>query len=160
MDEELYAEVIEDGVITQDERNQLDKMADSLGLDKARLRRLEQALQAAYEARARVIIKDLSMDDAPSPASIAPLEPATDHRALALERRIKFLEARIGELEHELEEARTHISVEVDFSDHAGAPRPDVPDEDPDELARRVRHDPRDDGSLHVLFRIGIAIVG
>ena len=157
MYEELYAEVIEDGVITQDERNQLDKMADSLGLDKARLRRLEQALQAAYEARARVVIKDLSMDDAPPPATIAPLEPATDHRTLALERRIRFLESRIGDLEHELEEARSHISVEVDFSDHAGAApsaAKDIPDDDPAELARRVRHDPRDDGSLHALFRL------
>ena len=157
MYEELYAEVIEDGVITQDERNQLDKMADSLGLDKARLRRLEQALQAAYEARARVVIKDLSMDDSPPPATIMPLEPATDHRTLALERRIKFLESRIGELEHELEEARAHISVEVDFSDHAGATAAsakDIPDDDPAELARRVRHDPRDDGSLHALFRL------
>jgi hypothetical protein len=156
MYEELFAEVIEDGVITQDERNQLDKMADNLGLDKARLRRLEQALQAAYEARARVVIKDLSLDDAPPPRTIAPLEPATDPRTLALERRIKALEARIAELASELEEARAHISVEVDFSDHAGEARAAaaVPEDDPAELARRVRHDPRDDASLHALFRV------
>jgi hypothetical protein len=155
MYEELFAEVIEDGVITQDERNQLDKMADSLGLDRARLRRLEQALQAAYEARNRVVIKDLSMDDSPPPATIMPLEPATDQRTMALERRIKFLESRIGELEHDLEEARANISVEVDFSDHgAQGTRNDVPDEDPAELARRVRADPRDDGSLHALYRL------
>jgi hypothetical protein len=156
MYEELFAEVIEDGIITQDERNQLDKMADSLGLDRARLRRLEQALQAAYEARNRVVIKDLSMDDAPPPATIMPLEPATDQRTMALERRIKFLETRLKDLEHELEDARANISVEVDFSDHgAGAAgAKDLPDEDPAELARRVRHDPRDDGSLHALFRL------
>jgi hypothetical protein len=154
MYEELFAEVIEDGIITQDERNQLDKMADSLGLDKARLRRLEQALQAAYEARNRIVIKDLSMDDSPPPATIMPLEPVTDQRSLALERRIKFLESRISELEKELEVARSHMSVEVDFSDHAVAPAKEVPEEDPTELARRVRHDPRDDGSLHALFRL------
>lgn len=161
MYEELFAEVIEDGIITQDERNQLDKMADSLGLDRSRLRRLEQALQAAYEARVRVVIKDLSMDDSPPPATIALLEPANDHRTMALERRIKALEARIGELEHELEDARANISVEVDFSDHAGAAgaaaataQSAVPDEDPAELGRRVRHDPRDDASLHALFRV------
>jgi hypothetical protein len=156
MYEELYAEVIEDGIITQEERNQLDKMADSLGLDKARLRRLEQALQAAYEARNRVVIKDLSADEMPPPATIMPLEPATDHRTLALERRIKFLEGRIGQLETDLEEARANISVEVDFSDHSAQSKPaqDLPEEDPAELARRVRQDPRDDASLHALFRL------
>ncbi|MDB4941043.1 MAG: domain protein putative component of TonB system [Labilithrix sp.] len=156
MYEELYAEVIDDGVITQDERNQLDNMADSLGLDRGRLRRLEQALQAAYEARNRIVIKDLSMDDAPPPATIMPLEPATDHRTLALERRIKFLEGRIRELERDLEEARSQVSVEVDFSDAGpgGGTTRDLPEEDPAELARRVRADPRDDGTLHALFRL------
>ena len=154
MYEELFAEVIEDGVITQDERNQLDKMADNLGLDRARLRRLETALQAAYEARNRIVIKDMSFVDEPPPATIMPLEAATDQRTLALERRIKFLEGRIKDLEVELEDARAHVSVEVDFSDVAAAPQKDIPDEDPAELARRVRHDPRDDGSLHALFRL------
>jgi hypothetical protein len=153
MYEELFAEVIEDGVITQEERSRLDKMADNLGLDRARLRKLEQALQAAYEARHRIVIKDLSFDeDEMPPATIAPLEAATDHRTLALERRIKFLESRIKELETELEEARAHVSVEVDFSDVGG--KKDVPDDDPAELARRVRHDPRDVDSHHALFRL------
>src|SRR5207302_1884267 len=95
MYEELFAEVIEDGIITPEERAQLDKMADNLGLDRARLRRLETALQAAYEARHRVVIKDLSFVDEPPPATIMPLEPATDQRTLPLARRIKTLEARI-----------------------------------------------------------------
>src|SRR5260370_3312603 len=80
--EELFAEVIEDGVITTDERARLDRMADSLGLDRSRLRRLEQALQAAYEARHRVRIREESL---PPPASLRPLEPATDTRTLALD---------------------------------------------------------------------------
>ena len=152
MYEELFAEVIEDGIITQEERAQLDKMADNLGLDRARLRKLEQALQAAYEARHRIVIKDLSFDDEPPPATIMPLERATDHRTLALERRIVFLEGRIRELETALEDAQAHVSVEVDLSDVAS--RPDVPDDDPAELARRVRHDPRDVDTLHALFRL------
>jgi hypothetical protein len=152
MYEELFAEVIEDGVITQEERNRLDKMADNLGLDRARLRKLEQALQAAYEARHRIVVKDLSFVDEPPPATIAPIEAATDQRTLALERRIKFLENRIAELERELEEARAHMSIEVDLSDVSA--RKDVPDDDPIELARRVRHDPRDVDSLHALFRL------
>ena len=153
MYEEVYAEVIEDGVITAEERQRLDKTADNLGLDKSRLRRLEQALQAAYEARHRVVIKDLSTDDMPPPASLVPLAPTNDPRTLALERRVKFLESRLRDLEKELEEARAMVSVEVDFSD-VGAPSAQVPDDDPLELARRVRHDPRDEGSLHALFRL------
>ena len=154
MYEELFAEVIEDGVITQEERDQLDKMADSLGLDRARLRRLEAALQAAYEARHRVVIKDLSFVDEPPPATIMPFEPASDVRTLALERRIKALEARIAELERDLEEARAQVSVEVDLSDVAGPGANAIPDDDPAELARRVRHDPRDEDTLHALYRV------
>lgn len=154
MYEELFAEVIEDGIITQEERSRLDKMADNLGLDRARLRKLEQALQAAYETRHRIVIKDLSWNDEPPPETIQPLELATDQRTLALERRIKFLEQRIVDLENELEDARASVSVDVDISDIAAAERKDVPDDDPADLARRVRHDPRDVDSLHALFRL------
>lgn len=156
MYEELFADVIEDGIITQEERAQLDKMADNLGLDRARLRKLEAALQAAYETRNRIVIKDLSYTDEPPPATIMPLEQATDQRTLALERRIKFLEERVRDLETELEEARANVAVEVDLSDVAPPPtsqRGPVPDDDPAELARRVRHDPRDVDTLHALFR-------
>ena len=152
--EELFADVIADGIITHDERAQLDKMADNLGLDRSRLRRLEEALQAAYEARHHVVIRDLTDEAAPA-ASLVPLEPATDPRTLALQRRIAQLEARIIDLERDLSEARAQVAVEVDLSD-AATPRagaPAAPDDDPAELARRLRHDPRDDASLHALFR-------
>lgn len=155
MYEELFADVIEDGIITQEERNQLDKMADNLGLDRARLRKLESALQAAYESRHRIVIKDLSFVDEPPPATIMPLEQPTDQRTLALERRIKFLEDRIKELETELEDARAQVAVEVDLSDvePPTSQRGPIPDDDPAELARRVRHDPRDVDTLKALFR-------
>lgn len=154
MYEELFAEVIEDGIITAEERQQLDKMADSLGLDRTRLRKLEQALQAAYEARHKVVIKEMyeSEEDRQGPvASIEPLAPATDQRTLALQRRVASLEARIAELERDLEEARSAISVDVDLSDVSAKP---VPEDDPVELQRRLRHDPRDEHSLHSLYRV------
>jgi hypothetical protein len=152
--EELFAEVIEDGVITSEERARLDRMADSLGLDRSRLRRLEQALQAAYEARHRIVIRE---EIAAPPTSLSPIEPATDARTLALERRVAALTARVAELERELEQARAQASVEVDLSgiavlaaDEGGA----VTDvgEDALDLERRLRHDPRDARALHALF--------
>src|SRR5882672_10648584 len=100
--EELFAEVIEDGVITTEERARLDRMADSLGLDRSRLHRLEQALQAAYEAHHRVTIRE---EIAAPPTSLQPIEPATDARTLALQRRIVALTERVAELERELEHA-------------------------------------------------------
>lgn len=147
--QELFSEVIEDGVITREERSRLEKMADSLGLDRTRLRNVERALQAAYEARHLIPVREV--DDEVPPMSIAPLEPTTDPRTLALERRIKTLESRIVELERDLEEARAMAAVEVDFSDIGGAKKTE---DDPLELLRRLRHDPRDESSLHGIFRL------
>src|ERR1700678_247782 len=73
--EELFAEVIEDGIITTEERARLDRMADSLGLDRARLRRLEQALQAAYESQHRIVIREVSAESGEAPESLVPVEP-------------------------------------------------------------------------------------
>ena len=64
MYEELFAEVIEDGIITQEERQKLDKMADSLGLDKGRrCARSSKRCNRLYEARHQVIIKELYESD-------------------------------------------------------------------------------------------------
>jgi hypothetical protein len=150
--EELFAEVIEDGVITLEERARLDKAADAMGLDRSRLRKLEEALQAAYEARHNVRVRDMADEEGP-PASIV-VQPETAHhpRVVALELKVAALTARIAELERELETAREREAVEVDLSDmpvHA----PAAAEDSPEELARRVRSDPRDVASLHGLFR-------
>ncbi len=162
--EELFAEVIEDGVITPEERAQLDRTADALGLDRARLQQLERALEAAYEARHRVRIRDLTVGpsitegedivSSDARSSLSPLAPSNDPRVSGMERRIVQLEARIAELEEELEEARSHVAVEVDLSGVAAIATRSEAVEDPEELLRHLRHDPRDVDMLHALYRV------
>src|SRR6185312_1539362 len=90
--EELFAEVIEDGVITAEERAELDRTAESLGLDRDRLSRLERALEAAYEARYRVRVREMTAEEATTRASLTPIEPSTDPRVQLLHKRIADLE--------------------------------------------------------------------
>jgi hypothetical protein len=153
--EEIFAEVIEDGVITLEERARLDKAADALGLDRQRLRKLEDALQAAYEARHHVRVREMAdEEDVAPPASIVVRpEAAQDPRMLALEIQVAKLTARVAELERELAEALEREAVEVDLSEMPAAPAP-ASEETPDELARRVRANPRDVESLHALYRV------
>ena len=178
--EELFADAMEDGVITADERAQLRRAADELGLDRTRLARLEDALQAAYEMHRGVSVHEAApaagveggapvvVAEAPAPRpSLSPLAPADDQRTLALERRVAELEARVRELEHELEQARANFAVEVDMGDLDAAAAPDAGqaaggapavEEDVAGLERRLRHDPRDGESLHALYRaLGVA---
>jgi hypothetical protein len=154
--EEIFAEVIEDGVITVEERARLHKAADALGLDRARLRSLEDALQAAYELRHHVRVREISDDDEAAPASIV-LSPqaAQDPRVAALELRVRDLQAQVVELTRELALARSQVAVEVDLSNLA-VPSSGVEavEESADDLTRRLRSDPRDVASLHGLFRI------
>jgi hypothetical protein len=150
---ELFADVIEDGVITAEERAQLERTATALGLDRARLRALETALRAVYEQRHSVRIVEVDAAGAASQrASLTPIEPATDSRAQALERRIALLEQRIRELEKELAEARANVAVEVDLSG-IQAPAVDTT-ADAEALQRRLMHDPRDVETLRALYRI------
>src|SRR5829696_8376953 len=55
---ELFTEVIWDGLITAEKRHRLDRAAEVYGLDRDRVRRIEQALQAAYESRHRVRVEE------------------------------------------------------------------------------------------------------
>jgi hypothetical protein len=153
--EEIFAEVIEDGVITLEERARLNKAADALGLDRARLRRLEEALNAAYEARHRVRVREIADEVAPPASIVVKPEQAKDPRIIALEKRVAQLEALVAELTKDLEEARNQVAVEVDLSNVAApAPAAAAAEEDPEELARRVRSDPRDVASLRGLFHV------
>jgi hypothetical protein len=157
--EELFAEVIEDGIITAEERDRLDRAAEALGLERDRLRKLELGLEAAYEARHRVPVRQAlaspaASDDGEeaSPQSIA-LELSPDPRIGAFERRIQQLEARIVELERELEEARAEALVNLDLNAITESSLPGEGMDDPEDLHRRLHRDPRDPDLLHALYR-------
>src|ERR1700733_13060549 len=147
--EEIFAEAIEDGVITLEERARLHKAADALGLNRVRLRRLEEALQAAYEVRHHVRLREIADEEAP-PASIV-LGPAVAKypRFVALILRLREIEAQVAELTRELSQAPEQVAVEVDLSNMT-APAAVVEEvrETADDLVRRVRSDPRDTSSL------------
>ncbi len=151
--EEIFAEVIEDGVITAEERARLHKAADALGLDRARLRSLEEALQAAYEARHHVRVReDSDDDDAPPPSIVLSPQAARDPRLAVLEVRVRELEAEVAALTKELAIARSQVAVEVDISNIAATGAEEV-EEDVEELTRRLRADPRDAQGLRGLYR-------
>ncbi len=149
--EELFAEVLEDGVITAEERGRLDKVALNLGLDRERLRRLEESMVAAYQARHRVRVIERFEDPlvAPTPTEVAP-DSHTDPAVLLAE--VRRLTARVAELEEELRRARAAVNVEVDLGDLESAVEASV--EDPDEHWKRVRRDPTDTATLRELYRI------
>ena len=149
--EELFAEALEDGIITSDERARLEKAAENLGIDRERLLRLEQAMVAAYETRHRVQIVEQYEEPA---ASLSPLrvEAEGDAGRTLLLKRIEVLQARVQELEAELRRAQSAINVEVDLSglesEAASA------SEDPDDLWRHIRRNPTDAAPYRGLRRI------
>ncbi|MET0791968.1 MAG: hypothetical protein ABW061_10650 [Polyangiaceae bacterium] len=149
--EELFAEALADGVITPEERTRLEKAADNLGLDPQRLLRLEQAMVAAYQTRHRVQIVEHYEESAPS---LSPLRVEADGDAgrTLLLKRIEQLEARVKELEGELRKAHASINVEVDLSDFESAAQD--ASEDPEEIWRRARRDPKNPESYRALSRV------
>jgi hypothetical protein len=153
--EEIFAEVIEDGVITPEERARLHKAADALGLDRVRLRSLEEALQAAYEARHHVRVREVSDDDAPPASIVLSPQAAADPRVAALLSRVRELETQVATLTRELSVARSQVAVEVDLSNLATPAGAAVEvQESADDLARRLRSAPRDVDGLRGLYRI------
>jgi len=149
--EELFAEALEDGVITAEERARLEKAADNLGLDRQRLLRLEQAMVAAYQARHQVKIIEHYEEPA---ASLAPLQVQAqgDAGRTLLLKRIEQLEARVHELEEELRRAQAAINVEVDLGDLESAA--EEASEDADAVWRQIRRDPTRPEPFRNLYRI------
>jgi hypothetical protein len=148
--EELFAEALEDGVITAEERARLEKAATAFGLDRDRVFALERALTAAWEGRHRIAIQVVQTTGEEVAPSLRPLEAENDPQVRGLRKRIAELEAENEMLRAELEQARSQVAVEVDFSDLGHR---DIPPDSPDDIHRRIRHDPRDVESLHALFK-------
>ncbi len=166
--QELFAEALEDGVITHDERARLEKAARNLGLDLARLERLEEAMTAAYETHHRIRVVDQTLaphasltplidpsrGSAPSgPVASAPpplSQPKTrDSEELeALRTENAALKVRISALEEEVRRAQAAVNVEVDLSD---LDLDAASTEDPEDVWRRLRHDPSDPAGYRAL---------
>jgi hypothetical protein len=72
--QQLLAEVMQDGVITTEERARLDEASLGMHLDPARVRELEQALRGAYERHHGVIVREEIADDATIPDAGPPTE--------------------------------------------------------------------------------------
>jgi hypothetical protein len=72
--EELFAEALAEGEITPQERERLDLAAAALGLDADRVRRVENALFAAYESHAAITLVDRA-----DPSSLGDHAPPTAH---------------------------------------------------------------------------------
>lgn len=162
--EALFSEVIADGVITPEERETLERAADQLGLDRQRLLSLERALTAAYEARRSVRVREIAprvpasvvigrvVEVSGGPAAAEPIAPA-EPPIEALQARVRALEAKVAELERENEELRAQAAVEVDLSGVLTDAPPPSEAQDPEELLRRLRPDPRDGALLRALRR-------
>lgn len=143
--------VLEDGVITSEERASLERTAEDLGLDRRRLERLEQAMIAAFEAHRRVHVVERFEQPVPSADGNVAGAPASEDRA-ALVARIHRLESRVRDLEEELRRAQAAVNVEVDLTDleeSAGAAQ-----EDPELAQRRLRRDPTLPEPYHELYRL------
>jgi hypothetical protein len=149
--QELFVDVLEDGVITAEERAQLERAASNLGLDRQRLLKLEHAMVSAYEAHHQVRI----VEEYEQPArSLAPVDLGADQLGTrdVLLGRIQWLERRVHELEVELRRAQSALQVEVDLTDLDRTV--DVAREDADSVWRRVRGDPLGAGAHRELYRI------
>ncbi len=151
---ELFAEVLADGVITAEERAQLERAAGNLGLDPTRLLKLEEAMLAAYESHRKIRVIEQYEERA---GSLAPLQMGQQlgGDSQALVQRISELEARVRELEAELRRAQAQVNVEVDLGGLESAAQ--VASEDPQEIWRKVRRDPTNTEHIQALYGVYVA---
>jgi hypothetical protein len=135
---QLFADALQDGVITATEREQLDQAASELGMSRAQLQQFEHAMVHAYELHHRVKVVERWQ----APVRLPPPPAGTTDVASSalLIAQIEQLSRRVRELEAELREARSHVNVEVDLtglgSADAGA------EEAPEPLRAGIRRDP------------------
>ncbi|MBN1610062.1 MAG: hypothetical protein JW940_25775 [Polyangiaceae bacterium] len=147
--EELFAEVLADGVITPEERVRLNEAADSLGLDRVQLMRLETAMMDAYQARHNVEVVEHYQK--PTPSLIPPdFKADGDATHAMLLGEIERLRARVQELEEALRRAQAAINVEVDLEQAPSVVEPTA--QDPETCWRRVRRDPTNPDVLRALY--------
>ncbi len=142
--QELFADVLADGVITSEERAQLQTAAERLGLDGERLAQLEQAMLSAYEAHHRVRVVEHHERQ-----SIAPAADSTGDDRVSLLLKIRELESRVRELEAEVQRLEANISVEIDVGPIDGGEPP--AERDVEAAWRRVRRDPTNSDALIAL---------
>ncbi len=109
---QMLATALEDGVITAEERAQLDLAVETLGLDRDRMTGLEHALQTAYRdshpAAAGESERTPQADDTDEAASstTSPSAPSKTEDLAALQQRVVELEQVVRDLHAELERAR------------------------------------------------------
>jgi len=154
---ELLHEVLEDGIITPEERVRLDRAASSLGLDRMRLNQLEFALRAAYEQHHGIEVLDAAgmFGGIGEGGDAVPESMADSSRPVQLIKQLRdqltTLQQRVRELESQLDEAQAQLAIEVDLSELEGT-LGGAAGGDPALLHRRLRHDPRDAGTLRELL--------
>lgn len=142
--QELFADVLADGVITTEERMILEKAAKRMGLDRERLSKLEQAMLTAFEAHHRVrVVEHYERSTHPPPAFV------TSQDAQALTARIHELEERVRDLEDELRRAQSAINVEIDLGDIESSEQGSATDVEG--AWRKVRRDPANPEALREL---------
>lgn len=121
--ESLFAEALESGEISQEERERLNLAAKALGLDAARVAALEAALVEAWESDAAETLVDPQpgtlADRAPASTTIAPAQPAFDEEPPTISRPPKRAKTQTDRPPAEIPFRELHARFDEAVSDHA-----------------------------------------